>query len=161
MLELNPNQRITAKEALEHPYFGDTHYPQKCLPEELPKIELDSHEYQARQNKQKQQPQINKPQQNFNQNLKNKADMMVGKQYKNPNYYNKVATEKGENKIKFEDSQMISHNSTGSGFVTTSSRLEALINPNSEALLHNKRIFENPLEEEGLTNKKQKMDEAK
>ncbi len=45
-LTLNPKQRITAKEALEHPYFRAQ--PLACAPECLPKLQVDTHEYQAR-----------------------------------------------------------------------------------------------------------------
>lgn len=34
MLELDPTKRITAKEALDHEFFSDRHYPPRCLPEE-------------------------------------------------------------------------------------------------------------------------------
>lgn len=44
-LALNPKERITAKIALEHPYFKSNPLP--CLPESLPKIEVDAHEYQV------------------------------------------------------------------------------------------------------------------
>lgn len=47
MLVLDPKKRISVKEALNHEYFT-THQPKMCKPEELPKIEKDSHEYQSR-----------------------------------------------------------------------------------------------------------------
>jgi serine/threonine protein kinase len=37
MLDYNPKNRITATEALQHPYF--TSDPKPCLPSEIPKIE--------------------------------------------------------------------------------------------------------------------------
>lgn len=37
MLEFDPRKRITAKEALKHPYFHTAPLP--CSPSELPKIE--------------------------------------------------------------------------------------------------------------------------
>ncbi len=46
MLTMNPAQRITAKEALEHPYFK-TH-PLLCTPADLPKISTDTHDYQLK-----------------------------------------------------------------------------------------------------------------
>ena len=48
MLSLDPKKRITVSEALKHPYFGQEHKPVMCKPEELPKMECDSHEYQSR-----------------------------------------------------------------------------------------------------------------
>lgn len=43
MLTLNPVKRITAKQALSHPYFFTA--PLACTPEELPKIEGEAHEF--------------------------------------------------------------------------------------------------------------------
>jgi len=45
MLILNPAQRITAQQALEHEYFKVS--PIACEPAKLPKIEIDTHEYQV------------------------------------------------------------------------------------------------------------------
>ena len=46
MLVLNPANRITAKQALEHSYF--TTAPLPCKSEELPIIKGDSHEYEVK-----------------------------------------------------------------------------------------------------------------
>ena len=46
MLTLNPERRITTKEALEHPYL--THYPLPCAPDVLPKLSVDTHDYQLK-----------------------------------------------------------------------------------------------------------------
>jgi serine/threonine protein kinase len=45
-LTLNPDKRITAKEALEHEYFRSRPLP--CPPSCLPKISSDTHEYQVK-----------------------------------------------------------------------------------------------------------------
>ena len=45
-LTLNPDKRITAKEALEHEYFKSRPLP--CAPSSLPKISSDTHEYQVK-----------------------------------------------------------------------------------------------------------------
>ena len=47
-LILNPSKRITASDALNHPYFQTE--PLSCRPEELPKID-DTHEYQVKMEK--------------------------------------------------------------------------------------------------------------
>jgi len=154
MLELNPTKRISAKEAIEHAYFKEEHFPLKCLPEELPKIEIDSHEFQSRQNKQKQQ-QAGKPiipnQPNVGNmpiRQKDRPDMIVGKHgyNNNPNYYNKVSSKQVESKLKFEESQTVTQQGIQVSSTTHSSRLEALItnsNPSGEnTFLHNKRYLE-------------------
>ncbi len=46
MLTLNPEQRITAKSALEHPYLRV--HPLPCAPEDLPKLAADTHDYQVK-----------------------------------------------------------------------------------------------------------------
>ena len=46
MLILNPARRITAHKALEHDYFKAA--PAPCLPSALPKIELETHEFQVK-----------------------------------------------------------------------------------------------------------------
>lgn len=45
MLTLNPDKRITAKQALQHKYF--TNEPKPCTPSQLPKIEGEAHEMEA------------------------------------------------------------------------------------------------------------------
>ena len=45
MLTLNPARRITAQQALDHEYFKSAPLP--CPPSGLPKIEVDTHEYQV------------------------------------------------------------------------------------------------------------------
>ena len=72
-LELDPTKRITAENALKHPFFNSG----VCSPEDLPKIEKDTHEYQSRQNRHKMQQAA---QQRPN-NARN--DMMVSKQQYN------------------------------------------------------------------------------
>ena len=44
LLILDPAQRISAKDALNHPYFKSE--PLACLPSELPKIGFELHDYQ-------------------------------------------------------------------------------------------------------------------
>jgi len=46
MLTLDPNKRITAKEALEHVYFKTQPLP--CLSEQLPTIKGEAHEYEVK-----------------------------------------------------------------------------------------------------------------
>lgn len=45
-LALDPNKRITAKDALSHYYFATEPFP--CKPEELPHVCEDTHEYQVK-----------------------------------------------------------------------------------------------------------------
>lgn len=45
-LVLNPSGRITAQDALNHPYFKTEPLP--CRPEELPHVPEDTHEYQVK-----------------------------------------------------------------------------------------------------------------
>lgn len=45
LLTLNPADRITARQALDHEYFKAE--PTACDPSKLPKIEVDTHEYQV------------------------------------------------------------------------------------------------------------------
>ena len=46
LLTLNPSQRITAKDALNHPYFKS--HPLPCSPSDFPKIATELHDYQIR-----------------------------------------------------------------------------------------------------------------
>lgn len=46
LLTLDPKKRISASDALDHEYFWS--HPLPCKPEELPKVEISSHEYQAK-----------------------------------------------------------------------------------------------------------------
>lgn len=57
MLTLNPDSRITAKEALEHQYFKSDPLP--CEPSEMPKIEKDCHAYTINAEKKKQAEAMN------------------------------------------------------------------------------------------------------
>jgi len=68
MLCFNPEDRITAKEALSHPYFQS--YPQACAPFELPKIDQECHTYIIN----------NKRKNNYRNNETNR----VANQYANP-----------------------------------------------------------------------------
>lgn len=160
MLELNPNKRITSKEALDHPFFKEDNHPVMCLPEELPKIGTDSHEFQSRQNKQKQQQagkQVN-PQANIAANAqfkpKERGDMIVGKHgYNNPNYYNKNASKQGEAKLKLEEPNIINQSSNlGVNNQYQPSRLEALCSNTNQSneinFLHNKRHIDPTREED-------------
>eukprot|EP00826_Nyctotherus_ovalis_P021681 TRINITY_DN17041_c0_g1_i1.p1 TRINITY_DN17041_c0_g1~~TRINITY_DN17041_c0_g1_i1.p1 ORF type:complete len:170 (+),score=5.64 TRINITY_DN17041_c0_g1_i1:106-615(+) len=45
-LVLDPSGRVTAKDALNHPYFNTEPLP--CRPEELPHVPEDTHEYQVK-----------------------------------------------------------------------------------------------------------------
>lgn len=49
MLQLDPNKRISAAEALNHPYF--TNDPLPCKPYELPRFKGDFHEYTVRKDR--------------------------------------------------------------------------------------------------------------
>ena len=46
MLKIEPNLRITAKDALNHPFF--TTGPKPCQPSELPLAAEESHDYLVR-----------------------------------------------------------------------------------------------------------------
>ena len=46
MLSLDPAKRISAADALEHPYFNTEPLP--CEPTEIPRIEGESHELTVR-----------------------------------------------------------------------------------------------------------------
>ena len=46
LLILNPEKRITAKDALEHEYFRV--HPLPCSPSDLPKLPDDTHDYVIR-----------------------------------------------------------------------------------------------------------------
>lgn len=54
LLQLNPDNRLTAKEALLHPYF--TTEPLPCQPNELPKIEMELHEWLVKKQRKEQRP---------------------------------------------------------------------------------------------------------
>lgn len=157
MLELDPSKRITAEEALRHPFFQEE--PQKCDPKDLPKIEKDSHEFQSRQNKKQMQGRPIQPTNNA------PADMIVARQpYNNPNYYNKSSNEA---RFKLEDTKgviqttsLINNQHTSIGFGFSNSRLESLI-PSSQqekesSLLSNKRPADSSLESDANL-KKQKL----
>jgi serine/threonine protein kinase len=49
MLQLDPSKRITAADALKHPYFYSD--PRPCLPGELPHLSGEYHEYTVRKDK--------------------------------------------------------------------------------------------------------------
>ena len=49
LLSLDPTKRLSASEALAHPYFSTEPLP--CQPQELPRVEGDSHEFEVRQQK--------------------------------------------------------------------------------------------------------------
>lgn len=173
MLELDPTKRITANNALEHPFFKESHYPLRCQPNDLPKIEKDSHEFQSRQQKhqdKERQKQVapqqgNNPQFNNKHGHQQKGAMMVARQGYNPNYYSKSSSNKqNEQKIRIDES----HNQVtlqGGSLLSNfqpSSRLEALINPNitSDNLLNNKRQTDNTLEQkDGQSYKKQRSEQ--
>lgn len=169
MLELDPSKRMTTKEALNHPYFKENHYPLKCAPNELPRIEKDTHEYQSRQEKQngKDKEKDNKQNNKFNpqQKQQNKGDMIVAKQSYNNNYYSKNNNRQDGRGLKIDESQVQVSQTSGSliSNFQPNSRLEALLNQNSSSssamininvsstdttLLQNKRYIEPPTMEE-------------
>ena len=88
MLMLCPKKRISVKDAMEHDFFTK-HEPRMCKPSELPKIPVDTHEYQMRKEIK------NKNQMNMNvvNNLSGKNNMMIGKKdYKiNNNINNNIS----------------------------------------------------------------------
>ncbi|KAJ1959726.1 kinase subunit of RNA polymerase II carboxy-terminal domain kinase I, partial [Dispira parvispora] len=45
LLQFNPKQRLSAQQALEHPYFT-SEQPKPAPPEEIPLIDGDWHEYE-------------------------------------------------------------------------------------------------------------------
>lgn len=56
MLILDPKKRLTAEQALKHPFFTDSSVPPACPPSELPVNQMDDHhEYitKAERNKKK------------------------------------------------------------------------------------------------------------
>jgi cyclin-dependent kinase 12/13 len=67
LLQLNPANRLTASEALAHPYFHSDPLP--CSPQELPKVEVEMHELELKkQRKEKllnQRGQVPPPQQGY------------------------------------------------------------------------------------------------
>jgi hypothetical protein len=150
---------MTAQEALEHRYFKD-HYPPRCAPDELPKIEKDSHEFQSKNlNKQKHQQhgQGQAPKQN---NPHHKDNMIVAKQgyqnHQNPNYFskNQSANTKGVFETKKNEDYF-----GGATITNFPSRLEALVSkdkPSENFLLNSKRHMEPTQEGENNYNKKQR-----
>ncbi|CAG9327750.1 unnamed protein product [Blepharisma stoltei] len=54
LLQLNPENRLTARQALDHPYF--TTEPLPCLPSELPKINEELHEWLVKKQRKEQRP---------------------------------------------------------------------------------------------------------
>ena len=97
MLILCPKKRINVKDAMEHEFFTK-HEPRMCKPSELPKIAVDTHEYQMRKEIK------NKNQMNMNvvNNLSGKNNMMIGKKdYKINNNNNLNISNMNSNNISF------------------------------------------------------------
>jgi len=91
MLNLNPETRITCKEALEHPYFKSDPLP--CEPSEMPKIEKDCHAYVInveKRNSQQQAMNNANVQNNANANLKKgpQQNRNYNQNYNNPHNRN-------------------------------------------------------------------------
>jgi len=82
MLVLNPDLRITAKEALEHEYFKSEPLP--CDPSEMPKIEKECHVHLLNEQRKAAMQQLN-PQMNLNPNPSNQLNI-------NRQNYNKQGT---------------------------------------------------------------------
>ena len=93
---LCPKKRITVKEAMEHDFFTK-HEPRMCKPSELPKIPIDTHEYQMRKEIK------NKNQMNMNvvNNLSGKNNMMIGKKDYKINNNNINISNMNSNNISF------------------------------------------------------------
>ena len=95
MLMLCPKKRISVKDAMQHEFFTK-HEPRMCKPSELPKIPIDTHEYQMRKEIK------NKNQMNMNvvNNLSGKNNMMIGKKdYRNNNNINNYNNNNNNNNI--------------------------------------------------------------
>ena len=180
---MDPNKRISAKDALNHAYFLEE--PQMCLPKDLPRVEKESHEYELRMNKMKNannQQQLQQAQQHLPKQTQ--GEMMIGnKGYQNnPNYYNK--NQQPEPRFKIEESKtnpivqkQMNTNSLqpSSNFLNSTSRLESILSSskgakdrepgekdkeekgNENLFLNNKRQTESSLESENISFKKQKF----
>ena len=96
MLILCPKKRINVKDAMEHEFFTK-HEPRMCKPSELPKIAVDTHEYQMRKEIK------NKNQMNMNvvNNLSGKNNMMIGKKDYKINNNNINISNMNSNNISF------------------------------------------------------------
>ena len=86
MLAYNPKKRITAKEALAHPFFASDHLPVLSKYEEiLPKVDFEYHEFISKKNK--------KP-------IEQKIASSKTKYPNNPNYFSKFNTNNSYNYYK-------------------------------------------------------------
>lgn len=78
MLCLDPNKRIRAAQALQHPFFTDSSTPPACKPEELPvtSLEEDHHEFitKSERNKKKDFRKLFTFRHNLDQNNYNQQD---------------------------------------------------------------------------------------
>jgi len=110
MLQLDPNKRISAAEALKHPYFRSEPLP--CSPSDLPTFDGDFHEYTVRkerkdlQNKQgfekKSQNTIHKPYPSH------PSDRQKSKPYHHPNNFqgqNHVSTKQSKSNFEIKTNQ--------------------------------------------------------
>jgi serine/threonine protein kinase len=89
MLLLNPDHRITAKEALQHEYF--TSEPLPCDLSEMPRIEKECHAHLLNEQRKLAHQQANNP----NHGLQNKQNF----QNRGPNNYNKPNGHQGHHQI--------------------------------------------------------------
>eukprot|EP00347_Sterkiella_histriomuscorum_P012577 403368034 len=100
LLSLDPSKRMTARQALKHPFFQQLPLP--CKPSELPKIEGEAHEMIVSQEKKKQQQMKQQQHQShqFNQNA-NQSNQYGDRQH-NYNYqqpsHNKNEFYQGKNR---------------------------------------------------------------
>ena len=85
MLSLDPKKRISVNEALEHDFFTK-HEPKMCKPSDLPKFNVDSHEYQMR----KEIKNKNAMNMNVVNNLSGKGMIIGKKDYKVGNNNNNI-----------------------------------------------------------------------